>query len=464
MSDDSNQGTGHRRAARGRPAPAAIRRLCVAVDVQSYSVRDNRGQLAVQERLKRVLDRALSRAGLSPAAVLRQDRGDGQLILLPAGVDEARVIAVLLYEIATGLADTNPPPSPEPGTGNREKNGTGIRVEDGSGLGGMTGAEAGSRIRLRLALAQGIVHEAATGYVGKAVVDACRLVDARVVRAALTEHDERDLVVAVTDDLFQDVVVHGYAGLAAAGFRRVDVELADKNFSAAVWLAVPPVPSPPDAGGPARGRLGAFAGVPVLVAVLALAAWQMTGSGVLGPGPMPASRDASAHADPTPSESGEASRDASAHADLTPSESGDSTSSERPGSVSRGPEEIEAPFVIFDRTGSVPTCGPISGSGWVPPGYALRVYSKGGHRYFPAWNAARVDRASATWEMPELYLGPVEGPGKSVTVYAVLLPLKESAKLSREFERKWSFSSLPPRVVATHTFTVTSGPCPGSVP
>ncbi|MEV7968156.1 hypothetical protein AB0O34_19530 [Sphaerisporangium sp. NPDC088356] len=402
--------------------PAAIRRLCLAVDVQSYSARDNRRQLDVQTGLKRVLDRALARAGLSLAAVPRQDRGDGQLVLLPAGVDEARVIAILLREVGAGLAEINETLPPD------------------------------DRIRLRLALAQGIVHEAATGYVGKAVVDACRLVETRDLRTALAEHDDRDLAVAVTDDLFHDVLVHGYAGLAAGDFRRVGVELADKGFSAVVWLAVPALSRLLEISGgtprPRRARIAAVVGVPVLLAVLALAAGQMTGSTDLG------SLFQRSHTSP---DMGASVPPTSPTAGIPPNAGSpeNAGSAENAGKTGNG----GTPFAILDPTGSVPTCGPILGSGSVPDGYDLRIFAKGGDQYFLAWAAARADRTAGTWEVPELYLGPVGAQGRRVKLYAVLVPSAESAELSRRFEEKWAFSALPGRVVATHTFTVVSEPC-----
>ncbi|WP_405147327.1 hypothetical protein OG589_07300 [Sphaerisporangium sp. NBC_01403] len=415
-SDRPSRTSGRWRAA--TDPPAAIRRLCVAVDVQSYSLRDNRRQLGVQAGLKRVLDRALARAGLSPAAVPRQDRGDGQLVLLPAGVDEARVIALLLREVGAGLAEINKTLVPD------------------------------DRIRLRLALAQGIIHEAATGYVGKAVVDACRLVDSRDLRAALAEHDDRDLAVAVTDDLFHDVLVHGYAGLAAGDFRRVGVELADKGFSAFVWVAVPEMSRLLEISGgtprPRRVRIAAVVGVPALLAVLGMAAWQMTGT------TSPASPAGTARTSPNTQDTGTRGSGAPGTDAADPGARASGTS---PAAVGGG-----RPFTFLDP-GSVPTCGPISGVGSVPAGYDLRVFAKGGDQYFLAWATALADGTAGTWKLPELFLGRVGADGRRVKLYAVLVPSAESAELTRNFEEKWAFSSIPGRVVATHTFTVVAEPC-----
>src|SRR5262245_24233209 len=125
--------------------PPAIRRLCLVVDIESYSSLDHQAQHRAQARLAKVLTTAVRRAGVRYALLgrgaIRQNRGDGQLVLLPAGIDEARAISGLVR----GLADAM----------------LGINAEQ-------------PRLRLRVALAQGVVQAAATGYVGKSIVDACR--------------------------------------------------------------------------------------------------------------------------------------------------------------------------------------------------------------------------------------------------------------------------------------------------
>jgi hypothetical protein len=121
-----------------------------------------------------------------------------------------------------------------------------------------------ARLRVRVALHQGVIHRAAHGYVGPAVVEVCRLRDAEVVRTALAQAPA-PLVVVVSDDLYRDVLGAGYHGLPASAFTQVDIE--SKKYRAAGWLYVP-APGhqpdrirdqrPPDASSPPGSALDSF--------------------------------------------------------------------------------------------------------------------------------------------------------------------------------------------------------------
>ncbi|MFY1686151.1 hypothetical protein ACN265_32025 [Micromonospora sp. WMMD730] len=100
-------------------------------------------------------------------------------------------------------------------------------------------------VRLRAALTQGVVHEGRTGYVGRAVVAACRIVDSDVLRKELAKHNGGDLALAVADDLHRDVVDAGYAALDAGAFHRIDVR-TDK-FEGKAWVHLPPRGPVPEA-------------------------------------------------------------------------------------------------------------------------------------------------------------------------------------------------------------------------
>ena len=94
----------------------------------------------------------------------------------------------------------------------------------------------GPPLRLRIAMGQGIVHRAATGFVGVAVVDVCRLVDAEPVRAELRDVVDADMCLVVTEDLYRDTIVQGYGGFPSDGFRQVSVIDDAKGFVAAAWM------------------------------------------------------------------------------------------------------------------------------------------------------------------------------------------------------------------------------------
>lgn len=200
----------------------AQRRICLVVDVESYTTRDHQRQVEVQQRLATLLAEALRRAKVRSSACLSQDRGDGRIVLLPVGVDESTAIPGLIWGLVGGLALDN---SVRP-------------IRD--------------RMRLRAALAQGSVRQGATGFVGHAVVDACRLVDSTAPRRTLAKRPDRDLVLALTDDLHRDITAWNHPGLTAADFRADNGAAADKDYSGRAWLVLP---DPGSAAAPPRSPL-----------------------------------------------------------------------------------------------------------------------------------------------------------------------------------------------------------------
>lgn len=189
--------------------PPGVRRLCLAVDIEKYSARDNADMVRLQRVLLCTLRAACARAGILWERCGRQAQGDGYLLVLEPGIDESRVVPALLDGLATGLA-----------TGG-----------DGS-------------VRMRASLHQGIVHEADSGYAGSAVVALFRVLDSTPVRRALADSPDVQLVAALSDPLYRDLVpAGGYEGLPAGGFHRADVRDEAKNFSSVAWIRPVPVPS-----------------------------------------------------------------------------------------------------------------------------------------------------------------------------------------------------------------------------
>ncbi|GAB3851315.1 hypothetical protein ACFPIJ_52940 [Dactylosporangium cerinum] len=219
--------------------PAAIRQLCLVVDIEGYSRHTTVDQVDVQRSLLQVMTYACANAGVGVAPDHRQDRGDGQLLLLPAGIDESRVLVRLIGGLRDALFQVNRTVS-------------------------------WGRMRLRAALSQGAVQVAATGFVGTAVVAASRLVDSGELRSALARARNCDLAVMVADDLYADVVAQHHPGMAPSEFRRVQVAIPKKAFRAVGWvyLAAEPAVDPgvvlPAVARPARpwraGALGLVLG------------------------------------------------------------------------------------------------------------------------------------------------------------------------------------------------------------
>lgn len=185
------------------------RRVCVYYDVENSTSRDNLSQFDAQSRLEDVIQGACAAASLVDGTYDLQRQGDGGLALLPtgAGIDEPRMIVTFLDALRIGLADSN------------------------------RRLASDQRMRLRVALHEGVVHTSPHGYVGDAITEGKRLCDAAPVRQALTDNAAADLVVVAADWLYQDVLRHGYHGMPRDAFVRHPVRV--KLFSGHAWIYVP---------------------------------------------------------------------------------------------------------------------------------------------------------------------------------------------------------------------------------
>jgi class 3 adenylate cyclase len=195
--------------------PPGRRRLCVAYDIAGYSSRELRAQFDAQSRLSEFLGAACASVGLAAEEYAIQQQGDGGLALLPTGgeIDEPRLIGTFMRTIAEQLEDANR-----------------FRSQD-------------SRLRLRIALHEGVVFVADHGYVGDAIVAAFRMCDAAPVRRALAESPEADYVLVASDPLYQDVLRHGLYGVPGDAFAKQ--ALSVKSFSADAWIYLAGAPTAP---------------------------------------------------------------------------------------------------------------------------------------------------------------------------------------------------------------------------
>jgi hypothetical protein len=185
------------------------RRLLMAADMERYSGRRNLQQVAAQRTFKEILDQAAAAVRLDRPTWTTQPTGDGELAILPAGTPEPVVLARLVPEIDRLL---------------REHNRSLLPV---------------AKVRLRVALHQGMVHlDGANGFPGNAVVETCRLLDARPLKRALKALSEAAVALIVSDAIYNDVVNEYYEGLRPERFARVEVSIPDKNFRAVAWICV----------------------------------------------------------------------------------------------------------------------------------------------------------------------------------------------------------------------------------
>src|SRR5262249_23565213 len=131
------------------------RHLCVCVDAQGYSGRNAQGQRELQAELRTILDSAANAARLDRLPWKTQEQGDGELMLVPVGSDEPRVIDDMIRHIAAFLTQYNK-----------------LRRAD-------------AYLRLRVALHSGVAYPAPLGFAGPAVVMVTRLLQSDELRGAL---------------------------------------------------------------------------------------------------------------------------------------------------------------------------------------------------------------------------------------------------------------------------------------
>lgn len=183
--------------------------LFLAVDAWRYSARDGRQQHDLQEALDGALSWAAEESGLDRSTWLTQPAGDGLLALLPESGAEPKLVDAFVRELDVRLSRYNHDRVPE------------------------------ARLRLRMAVHHGVAVQAKLGFAAHGAVHVSRLCDAREVRAALDAAPEANLVLAVSQPIYEDLVCQRLTSLSPADFTRVDVADEKKGFHTTAWIRVP---------------------------------------------------------------------------------------------------------------------------------------------------------------------------------------------------------------------------------
>jgi|Tabmets5t2r1_1033131.scaffolds.fasta_scaffold00122_6 hypothetical protein len=180
----------------------------LALDIQGFGrlERTNPTRARMRTGLHRILGNAMTSAGIESEHVEQSEYGDGVLVLLRPQVSKARLLHPLLPRLLSGLARYN---RTAPDT---------------------------ARLRLRVAVHAGELLRDAHGITGEDLILAFRLLDADVVRARLIE-DMADLVLIVSNAIYQGIVKHGYSRIDPAVFEPVWVTA--KETSTRAWLHIP---------------------------------------------------------------------------------------------------------------------------------------------------------------------------------------------------------------------------------
>lgn len=203
--------------------------LVISVDARRSGQYSDAEKPRMRERIYRVLETAFAQAGVGRDAVHMEDRGDGVLMSVPGRIAVTRLLGLWMVEVHENLREEN----------------RSLLVPLG----------------LRVAMHVGPVRHDSRGISGRAVDLTCRLADSSVARQLL-DRERADLVLAVSDSLYVDVVSAGGKFIEPARFSPARLALKEGEVSA--WFHLPGRPAPgigpiaPEepsapAGGPAGG-------------------------------------------------------------------------------------------------------------------------------------------------------------------------------------------------------------------
>jgi class 3 adenylate cyclase len=161
-------------------------RYLAAVDIEGFSSLHASDQIRMQDGLSQVLDIAAARIGLDRALWQVEERGDGELAVLPADTDGPRLIADYPRELMDALSEIN----------------SGRRI----------------RLRIRMAMHHGTLVQGRFGPAGQGPI--------------VAQRTELDLVLMVSASLYDDVIETRLHNLDPAQFARADVLVKGSSYPA----------------------------------------------------------------------------------------------------------------------------------------------------------------------------------------------------------------------------------------
>ncbi|MFD6230524.1 hypothetical protein ACFWFZ_27220 [Streptomyces sp. NPDC060232] len=188
------------------PTAGALRSILL-LELEGFHRRDDVEQAYKRRMLTSLLDSVARTAGITPAARLQADRGDSVIELIDAAFPVATLLRTLLSDMPAQLNAVN-------------------RLASGA-----------ARLRLKLVLASGRVvvgkHDA---WMGTDLNDACRLLDADVLRMVMRE-GKSNYALGLSEGVYQGAVRHNRVGIPAQDFRPVAVPTKDGVRQ--MWLHQP---------------------------------------------------------------------------------------------------------------------------------------------------------------------------------------------------------------------------------
>jgi len=184
-----------------------IRRVCVAVKVEHHRDHNAADVAAARRQLSRLLADLCMSPEFDDLLPYRQRAGDGEVVVLPVGIDEPRTMTSLVNWLVHALRRTN------------------------SGW-------VGRNVRLRVAVHEGITTLIGGVFDGPAVKKACTLLGALPLGAALASAPMADLAVLFSDRIYADL---GDLGQCLPPEDVTSVEIGDpaSRSREVGWLLVP---------------------------------------------------------------------------------------------------------------------------------------------------------------------------------------------------------------------------------
>lgn len=163
--------------------------------------------LGAREDIRRLLAGVLAQQGIDFNALPKHDLGDGMRLTVPGIVSPAALVDPFVRNLDTALRQ------------HRQ------RMSDAA------------RLRLRMAIHHGLIHQDGVA-AGESLRVVARLLDAAPVRQAARIAAEANLVLVVSQVMYDAVVRHGY-GLDPQLFQQIAI--AEKETRDTAWLYVPGV-------------------------------------------------------------------------------------------------------------------------------------------------------------------------------------------------------------------------------
>jgi len=180
--------------------------LCTDIAGFASAARSDHDRMALRSALYQVLEAAFAESGIPWSACLREDRGDGMLIIAPPGIPASTIIDPFLGSLSDQL-----------------------RVHNDQ-------AEEALTMQLRASLHVGPVVADDLGASGEAIVHAARLLDARSFKERLRAGGA-DLGVIISEFVYDTVIRNRHVHLNPPDLQQVDVSVKKARTTARMWFS-----------------------------------------------------------------------------------------------------------------------------------------------------------------------------------------------------------------------------------